>query len=87
MVTDHGQFAYLCDVFVLPAHRGQGLGKALVASVVAHPELQGLRRFALDAADAARSLYAGLGYSNLADPSGHMEIVRKPWEIWPLSRD
>ena len=42
VVTDYATFAWLCDVFVLESHRGQGLGKWLVESVVAHPDLQGL---------------------------------------------
>src|SRR6266540_2690629 len=29
-VTDYATFAWLCDVYVLDAHRGHGLGKALV---------------------------------------------------------
>lgn len=40
VVTDRATFAWLCDVFVLDAHRGQGLGKWLVESVVGHPDLQ-----------------------------------------------
>jgi len=42
VVTDYATFAWLCDVFILEAHRGQGLGKWLIESVVAHPQLQGL---------------------------------------------
>jgi GNAT superfamily N-acetyltransferase len=44
-VTDCATFAWLCDVFILDAHRGQGLGKWLVESVVAHPDLQGVLFF------------------------------------------
>ena len=43
VVTDYATFAWLCDVFIDDAHRGQGLGKRLVETVMAHPELQGLR--------------------------------------------
>ena len=42
VVTDYATFAWLCDVFILESHRGQGLGKWLIESVVVHPELQGL---------------------------------------------
>jgi GNAT superfamily N-acetyltransferase len=42
VVTDYATFAWLCDVFVLEPHRGQGLGKWLIESVVTHPDLQGL---------------------------------------------
>src|SRR5689334_23158100 len=44
MVTDRATFAYLCDVFVVPSHRGRGVAKAIMAAIVAHPDLQGLRR-------------------------------------------
>src|SRR5687768_18599481 len=39
LVTDRATFAWLADVVVLPGHRGQGLGKLLVASTLAHPEV------------------------------------------------
>jgi GNAT superfamily N-acetyltransferase len=45
VVTDYATFAWLCDVFILEPHRGQGLGKWLVERVIAHPELQGIRLF------------------------------------------
>ncbi len=37
VVTDHATFAYLCDVYVLEEHRGHGLGKFLVSTVMSHP--------------------------------------------------
>jgi ribosomal protein S18 acetylase RimI-like enzyme len=82
VVTDYGQFAYLCDVFVLPAHRGRGLGRALVRSVMAHPDLKNLRRIALDAARPARSLYLQFGFRPLRDPECHLERVRRAEELW-----
>src|ERR1044072_9043977 len=51
VVTDKTTFAWLADVFVLSAHRGRGLGVWLVETVLAHPDLQGLRRFFLGTAD------------------------------------
>jgi len=47
LVTDRATFAYLADVYVLEAHRGHGLSRRLVAALVEHPELQGLRRLML----------------------------------------
>ena len=82
IVTDYGQFAYLCDVFVLLPYRGQGLGTALVNAVMHHPALQGLRRYALDAADDARSLYAQVGFAPLMADSGHMEITHRATDLW-----
>ena len=45
VTTDRATFAYLADVFVLPAHRGRGLSKWLMQTILAHPELKGLRRW------------------------------------------
>jgi GNAT superfamily N-acetyltransferase len=61
VVTDRATFAYLGDVFVLEEHRGRGLGVWLVDRIVAHPDLQGLRRFHLATAD-AHGLYARFGF-------------------------
>lgn len=36
VVSDGGAFAWLGDVFVLPGHRGRGLGEALIREAVEH---------------------------------------------------
>ena len=46
-VTDLSTYAYLTDVIVAENARGQGLGKWMIEVIVAHPDLQGLRRMAL----------------------------------------
>ncbi|WP_171475517.1 GNAT family N-acetyltransferase [Frigoriglobus tundricola] len=76
VVTDRATFAYLCDVFILPEYRGRGLSKWLMECVVAHPDLQGLRRFVLVTRD-AHALYAKFGFEPPADPAGYMH-VHKP---------
>jgi GNAT superfamily N-acetyltransferase len=73
-VTDRAAIAYLADVFVVEAKRGRGLGKWLIETVLAHPDLQGLRRFFLGTAD-AQALYARYGFRPLADPGRMMEIA------------
>ena len=75
VTTDKATIAYLADVFVLEEFRGQGLGKRLIASVMAHPELQGLRRFMLATRD-AHQLYARYGFTPIAAPSRLMEVLR-----------
>jgi GNAT superfamily N-acetyltransferase len=75
IVTDRATFAYLCDVFILPEHRGKGLSKALVEFVMAHPELQGLRRWNLVTID-AHTLYEQYGFKTAAQPERYMEILR-----------
>ncbi|MEK8030842.1 GNAT family N-acetyltransferase [Ideonella sp. DXS29W] len=74
VVTDQATFAYLCDVYVLEAHRGQGLSKWMMQSIQSHPGLQHLRRFMLATRD-AHGLYAGFGFAPLAHPERLMEIV------------
>ena len=72
VVTDRATFAWLADVFVVDAYRGRGCGKALVAAVLAHPELQGLRRIMLATRD-AHGLYAQYGFTPIP-PDRFMEI-------------
>lgn len=75
VVTDRATFAYLCDVYVLETHRGRGLGKWLIETVVAHPDLQGLRRFQLVTRD-AHGLYSRHGFETPGNPDRHMEIFK-----------
>jgi len=75
VVTDRATFGYLCDVFVDSAHRGAGRGRWLVECVLAHPDLQGLRRLSLMTRD-AHELYAPFGFRPLADPTRYLEIHR-----------
>jgi ribosomal protein S18 acetylase RimI-like enzyme len=75
VITDRATYAYLCDVYVLSELRGLGLGHWLMDCVLAHPDLQGLRRFSLVTRD-AHALYRPLGFREVANPDRHMEIVR-----------
>lgn len=74
VVTDYATFAYLCDVFVLEQHRGLGLSKRLVRAALDHPDLRGVRRFALFTRD-AHTLYEQFGFRPMDDPTRYMEIV------------
>jgi GNAT superfamily N-acetyltransferase len=73
VITDRATFAYLSDVYVLEDYRCRGLGKWLMEAVVAHPELQGLRRFLLATRD-AHGLYSKLAFTPLTHPQYFMEI-------------
>lgn len=75
VISDRATFAYLCDVYVLDDYQKQGLGEWLMEVVVAHPDLQGLRRFVLVTRD-AHGLYQRFGFRPLARPEGYMEIHR-----------
>ncbi|MDP2776918.1 MAG: GNAT family N-acetyltransferase [Anaerolineales bacterium] len=72
VVTDYAVFAYLCDVFIHEDFRGQSLGKWLIESILAHPDLQGLRRWSLVTRD-AHGLYSQFGFTELSDPPRWME--------------
>ena len=75
VVTDAATFGYLADVFILPSHRRRGLGKRLMAAIMAHPDLQGLRRFMLVTRD-AQGLYRQFGFTAPQEPPAIM--VRRP---------
>lgn len=75
VVTDYATFAYLCDVYVLEAHRGRGLGKWLIRTLLDDPALATVRRFILATRD-AHGLYAQHGFAPFAHPESMMEIRR-----------
>lgn len=74
VVSDYATFAWLGDVFVLERYRGRGLSKWLMECVMAHPALQGLRRFMLATRD-AHGLYAQFGFAPPANPATIMQIL------------
>ncbi len=75
VVTDRATYAYLCDVYVLAAYRGKGLATWMMAFVMKHPDLQGLRRFQLVTRD-AHALYRPLGFTAPGHPERQMELFR-----------
>lgn len=81
VVTDRAVFAHLADVLVLEAHRGRGLGTWLVERVLAHPDLQGLRRIQLHTAD-AHALYARFGFKPPEHPDQYLVLQRDPAELY-----
>jgi GNAT superfamily N-acetyltransferase len=75
VITDEATFAYLCDVFVLPAYRGNGYASALMKHIFASPALASLRRIVLVTTD-AHHVYAPHGFTALANPERYMELHR-----------
>jgi N-acetylglutamate synthase-like GNAT family acetyltransferase len=73
VVTDFATFAWLCDVFVHPDYRGRGISKWMMRDILAHPDLQGLRRWIL-ASTTARGLYSQFGFIQLQHPERWMEL-------------
>ncbi len=77
VVTDGATFAWICDVFVDPAHRGHGLGTWLVDSIVASLTDRGILRLLLATRD-AHEVYRRSGFEPLAGAQRFMELDRRP---------
>ena len=75
VITDYATIGYVADVFVVPEHRKRGISKQLMRAIMAHPELQGLRRLLLATSD-AQGLYAQFGFKPLTNPEHFMTIHR-----------
>ncbi len=75
LLTDYTFRAHLGDVFISPASRGLGLGKALVETILSHPDLATIVQWTLVTAD-AQGLYARYGFRLGEVKSGWMELDR-----------
>lgn len=74
-ISDRATLAYLADVYVLPAHRGRGLGLELVREIV---DGAGWNvRWMLNTAD-AQELYEKLGFSSKPPRYPAMERPPRP---------
>jgi GNAT superfamily N-acetyltransferase len=71
VVTDTRTFAWLADVYIDEALRGQGLGKFMMQCVLAHPDCERVRQFILATQD-AHGLYRQFGWEPLAEPARYM---------------
>jgi GNAT superfamily N-acetyltransferase len=78
VITDYATFAYLCDVFVLKSHRGQGLGVWLMECVTTMLASTGIRTFLLATRD-AHDLYRKVGFAPLPNPERWM-MIQHPME-------
>ncbi len=81
VVSDKTTFAWICDVYVDEAHRGQGIARAMVRYALEHPEHQGMRQWLLATRD-AHGVYRGVGFDSLRIPEKWM---RYPPEMPPAS--
>ena len=72
-ISDQATFAYIADLFVLEGHRGKGIARWMVATLIAHPRLQELRRVLLATRD-AHALYASVGFVPVLHPERWMEL-------------
>lgn len=76
VVTDHATYAYLCDVIVHPARRGEGHARRLVLATLAHQEIGALRRYTLLTRSAA-GLYRKHGFTDAKPGVTNLEIHRQ----------
>lgn len=67
VVTDSVTHAWFDDLFVLPEHRGHGLGRALVQAGLGHPAVADASMQLLFTAD-AHAFYARDGFQPFPDP-------------------
>ena len=75
VVTDYATFCYICDVYILEEHRGRGLGRWLIDTMMAHPALGPSMRLFLRTRD-AHALYQRVGFATITNPESYM--VRPP---------
>jgi GNAT superfamily N-acetyltransferase len=73
IVTDRAVYGYIADVFVLPEWRGRGIGKALMQTMLQHPDVVGLQVILLRSRD-AQEFYRSLGFEEL--PRTHEMLGR-----------
>ncbi|WP_242484349.1 GNAT family N-acetyltransferase [Streptomyces sp. NE5-10] len=74
VVTDHATFAWLCDVYVEPTHRGRGLGTWLAKAVRDHLAPYRLKRVLLSTLD-AHEVYAKAGFALVPNPESFMILT------------
>ena len=84
VATDYARIAFLADVFVLEKHRGKGLGKLLVTSVLEHPRLKHVTSWLLATRD-AHGLYERFGFQRLNDMTKLMVLRRGGTNRTPAS--
>ncbi|MEO6453016.1 MAG: GNAT family N-acetyltransferase [Ginsengibacter sp.] len=71
IITDKATFAWVADVFIDENYRGRGLAKWLMETMLAHPDLRGLRRILLATKD-AHKLYQLCGFVAISNPERFM---------------
>ena len=72
VISDRASFAWVADVWIDEAARGQGLGRRMERWFLDHPEYATVRRFALVTAD-AHGVYEGVGFRAPLRPERYME--------------
>ena len=68
VVTDKATFGYIADLFITESHRGRGLSKWLMQTILDHKKLEGFRGWMLGTKD-AHGLYEQFGFKLTNDTS------------------
>lgn len=72
-----GLECYLAELYVVPDHRGSGLGRALMTAAIEHARTRGAAWMDLGTSEddvAARALYESLGFSNREGDGGPIQF-------------
>ena len=76
LLTDFTFRAHLGDLVIRADRRGLGLGRALVETILAHPELTTVSHWTLSTAD-AHDLYSRYGFRTSAADKNWMTLTRE----------
>jgi GNAT superfamily N-acetyltransferase len=82
VLTDTAAIGYLLDVFVLEAHRTQGLARWMIETVLAEPRLAEVRTWVLSTRD-AHEFYRRYGFSEVEPGRLMIRRVVQPWQEPP----
>ena len=75
-ITDFTRFAYLSDVYVEPEHRGHGLGRWLVQTMLDHPDVPRVR-WVLHTRGATTRFYEQFGFELVTGAEEH-PLMQRP---------
>lgn len=70
-----GAVGYLMNIYVVPEHRGRGIGSDIVSWLLQQARERGITKIMLETTAAGREVYTRLGF---VDASGYMILSRKP---------
>ena len=63
VLTDKMKYAFIFDAMATESHRGKGLGKMLMESIIAHPNLKNIKNFELTCRPEMVAFYEKFGFN------------------------
>lgn len=76
LITDYTTIAYLADVYITAPHRGIGLSKKMMETLLGLDWVKKLRKVFLGTWD-AHELYRQYGFKEIAEPARWMELTQQ----------